>query len=243
VPLRDWFRAIFLHTQSGGISAARLSQVLSVTYKTAWLMGHKIRHAMSTMDSARKLKGLIRITPAKYGQAYNPTCFRHPQEHPVLIGAALLSNGQAKYVKIKQVMSENITNRTPGYIGVLKFLEEHAIRTAGEIVSDVGRPLGERSKMLAQLGKSAFHWLNATFRGIGPKHLQLYLDQYCFHENYRIGRLSIFDLGLSLCVKFAKITLRQLVERPSLAPVTAEYDRVMNMKRAARSRARKRVVS
>ncbi|WP_276356411.1 hypothetical protein [Cohnella caldifontis] len=232
MPLRKWFRAIFLYFQPGGISTVRLSRMLGITYKTAWLMGHKIRHAMSTKDSLRKLTGLIRITPGRYGRVYNPTAFRHPQEHPVLIGASLTANGQAKYVKIKQVMSEDILIRSAGYGGLMKFIKTHAKNEAGEIISDLNRPLGERSKLLSHLGKAAFNWLNGTFRGIGPKHLQLYLDQFCCYENSRTRRQEISNQGLAYCSEMKRITLRQLVARPALIPVTAEYDRVMRLERS-----------
>jgi hypothetical protein len=38
LPLVKWFQALELFLLPGGISTMRLSQVIRVTYKTAWLM-------------------------------------------------------------------------------------------------------------------------------------------------------------------------------------------------------------
>lgn len=53
VALRLWLQAIFLVAASKkGISANQLHRVLGVTLKTAWFMGHRIRHAMTGNDGS-----------------------------------------------------------------------------------------------------------------------------------------------------------------------------------------------
>lgn len=47
LPLSKWLAAIHLMCASKkGISAHQLHRMLGVTYKTAWFMAHRIRHAM-----------------------------------------------------------------------------------------------------------------------------------------------------------------------------------------------------
>ena len=49
IPLTKWWLATFLLCSSKkGISAHQLHRTLGVTYKTAWFMAHRIRHAMTT---------------------------------------------------------------------------------------------------------------------------------------------------------------------------------------------------
>ena len=51
VPLTKWLMAVHLLCASKkGISSHQLSRMLNVTYKTAWFMSHRIRHAMSAED-------------------------------------------------------------------------------------------------------------------------------------------------------------------------------------------------
>ena len=47
IPLNVWFQAVYLLCSSKkGMSAHQLHRMLSVTYKTAWFMAHRIREAM-----------------------------------------------------------------------------------------------------------------------------------------------------------------------------------------------------
>lgn len=48
LPMTKWLQAIFLMTASKkGVSAHQLHRTLEVTYKTAWFLAHRIRHAMA----------------------------------------------------------------------------------------------------------------------------------------------------------------------------------------------------
>ncbi len=51
LPLRKWFLAAYLvATHSNSISALQLQPKLGVSYKTAWLLLHKLRRAMVDPD-------------------------------------------------------------------------------------------------------------------------------------------------------------------------------------------------
>jgi transposase-like protein len=109
--LKKWLTAIFLISdQTRGISALALSQIINVTYKTAWLMLHKIRHAMSAHDDSLSLTGIIRVNSAFYGKPHNPSTFRHPKETPVLIGASMDEQDQPSSLKIKIVPDSDMSD-------------------------------------------------------------------------------------------------------------------------------------
>ncbi|WP_219637968.1 transposase [Cohnella sp. CFH 77786] len=235
LPLRSWFRAFYLHSQSSAVSALRLSEIIGVTYKTAWLLGHKIRHAMSRADERQLLGGLVRITPALYGRAHNSTIYRHPQEHPLLVGATINGEGIPETIKIKQVPSEDIVMRSASHNGVRNFQMKHVKPDATEIISDLGRSIRLRSNPLMRLGKMAATWLNATFKGIGPKHLQAYLDQYCYLTNQAILCTPSVSQCISLGTRFARITYRELVSRPSRIPVVKDYFQVLKTNKRKRA--------
>jgi transposase-like protein len=57
-PMRLWLQAIHLMCSSKkGISTRQLQRMLGVGMKTAWFMGHRIRHAMAPAASTGKLGG------------------------------------------------------------------------------------------------------------------------------------------------------------------------------------------
>ena len=63
VPISKWMMAIFLISSSKkGISSHQLHRMLKVTYKTAWFMAHRIRHAMGeTPNEGNKLNGIVEV--------------------------------------------------------------------------------------------------------------------------------------------------------------------------------------
>jgi len=70
--LLKWFWAIILViTDNRGISALDISRKISVSYKTAWGMLHKIRIAMGARDSIYHLAGLIQIDDAFFKGGVN----------------------------------------------------------------------------------------------------------------------------------------------------------------------------
>ena len=68
-PLRKWFWMIFLMSrQKSGVSMLSLQRMLKIkTYKTVWLMGHKIRKAMADRDAHWKLGGLVEMDDSYFG--------------------------------------------------------------------------------------------------------------------------------------------------------------------------------
>ena len=68
-PLSKWFWMIFLMgRQKSGISMLSLQRMLEIkTYRTVWVMGHKIRKAMQDRDAYYKLAGLIEMDDSYFG--------------------------------------------------------------------------------------------------------------------------------------------------------------------------------
>lgn len=59
-PLQKWFYAMYLFTTSRhGVPAKELQRQLSVTYKTAWRMGHEIRKYLAVVDGDDGLSGTV----------------------------------------------------------------------------------------------------------------------------------------------------------------------------------------
>jgi transposase-like protein len=68
LPLRLWFKAIYLVTQSKkGISSIELARRLGVTQTTAWVMKHKLAQVMLERNASKKLKGKVQMDDAYIG--------------------------------------------------------------------------------------------------------------------------------------------------------------------------------
>jgi len=212
-PLRLWFQALFLHARPRGISATRLAEMIGTTYKTAWLICHKIRHAMSTADTNELLDGIVRINCGAYGRPHNPTVFRHPQDQPLLAGASMGDNESFTYVKIKQVSDRFLIHDRITNGGKFHFIEQHVAPGAKEVHAIILKFSRDRYRPLIELCNRAANWINYTFSGIGPKHLQSYLDQFCFGFNNLDRTSHIFNDLLRNCVLSSVLTYPNLIRR------------------------------
>jgi transposase-like protein len=69
VPLSKWLMAIHLMSASKkGISAHQLHRMLGVTYRAAWFINHRLRHAMaSNADIFAKLSGTVEVDETYVG--------------------------------------------------------------------------------------------------------------------------------------------------------------------------------
>jgi transposase len=67
-PLQKWFYAMYLFTTTRhGVPAKELQRQLSVNYKTAWRMGHKIREYLGFVDGDAPLSGHIEADETMVG--------------------------------------------------------------------------------------------------------------------------------------------------------------------------------
>ena len=68
LPLRLWFLAMHFLTQSkNNVAALELMRHLGVSYRSAWLMKHKIMEVMYLRERTRKLTGRVEIDDAYLG--------------------------------------------------------------------------------------------------------------------------------------------------------------------------------
>jgi len=212
-PLRLWFQALFLHARPQGISALRLSAILGTTYKTAWLICHKIRHAMSKAESSSLLTGIVRVNCGVYGRPYNPTIYRHPQEHPVLIGATIDNDGQISRIRIKQISDEHLSYDRITPMGSHDFVQRHVASSVTDVHVVIQKFSRLRYWPLIQLCKRASNWLNYSFNGIGAKHLQSYLDQFCFGFNLQKDNANSLEVLFQYCASTRTLNYPTLISR------------------------------
>lgn len=209
-PLIRWFRAIFLLSRPDGISALRLSELISVTYKTAWLIAHKIRHAMSAADASVLLNGNVRLDHGHYGDSIYDDA-----RQPLLIGASLDEDGEPDYIKIKQPQPSHVSLQTRNVLpeGFRNFYEQHTALLEPIHV----RIYGKMHPALLQTVRELCAWLNNTFNGIGAKHLQNYLNEYTFRINRLNSGAPIFANAIAWCARTMVITYPRLTAfRPVL---------------------------
>ncbi|OIB01454.1 hypothetical protein AK95_28950 [Paenibacillus sp. LC231] len=222
-PLLTWFWAIFLVAHDKrGVSAVFLARELEISYPTAWLMLHKIRKAMGDRDAQYQLAGLVELDDAFFGA---PTeggkRGRGTDQTPVLVGVSLNKQGAPQYVKMQVI--PDVKGKT-----LVEFAKQH-IEPGSTISSDAYRSYNalaeeynhqpikfnvkdnpDHLKWLHTMISNAKAFIGGTFHGLDSKHLQSYLNEFCFRTNRRQFEGQLFNRLLAACLSTDTVTYGDL---------------------------------
>ncbi|MNH95681.1 ISXO2-like transposase domain protein [compost metagenome] len=212
--LSNWFLAIYL-VATEGTSASYFSKITGVTYKTSWLILTKIRYMLSQSDADTLLLGVVKVNAAYYGRPHNPSTQLHPQEHPVLIGSSMNDHGQLEYIKIKQVQPKHMRGKLVSNVGTKVFTQQHVDPWFSSLDYVTARFSPKRFHALLFTVAQANRWINDTFHGLGAKHLQAYLDEFCYRLNRDLDDTPILHHIFSLCTSTRTKNYSTLIQRPA----------------------------
>lgn len=208
-PIASWFLAISLHAAPNGINAKQLASTLSVTYKTAWLICHKIRFAMRCAETKLLLTGLVKIASGTCRNYYSGEYALkwHPRTQSLLIGASEPRQGFFHAIKIKLQNKQKLLHKYD--IPDLTDFIEHNIAKEARASSLKPRSVRDNNYAVRQVACAAERQIGQIYRGVSLKHLQSYLDQYCYIWNRKSS--DLFNQLLQDCVRTKTIIYRALI--------------------------------
>jgi transposase-like protein len=225
-PLLTWFWAIFLVAHDKrGVSAVFLARELEISYPTAWLMLHKIRKAMSDRDAHYQLAGLVELDDAFFGA---PTEGRKrgrgTDQTPVLVGVSLNKQGAPQYVKmqvIPDVKGKTLVEFAKLHIEPGSTISSDAYRSYNALAEEYDhQPIKfnvkdnpDHLKWLHTMISNAKAFIGGTFHGLDSKHLQSYLNEFCFRTNRRQFGGQMFNRLLTACISTDTITYGDLTAK------------------------------
>jgi len=101
LPLSRWFLAMQLLTQAkNNVSALELMRQLGVSYRTAWLLKHKIMEAMRQREEHRELDGRVEMDDAYLGGERSGGKVGRGSENKVPIVAAVQTTPQGRPIVV-----------------------------------------------------------------------------------------------------------------------------------------------
>ncbi len=198
IALHKWVYAIHLMCASKkGISSMQLKRVLGVSYKTAWFMSHRIRHAMAT-DATGPLG--MEGGPVEADETYWGTKKGHVAKggasHKHAIFTLVERSGHARSFHIA-----NVTGKT-----LKPIMQKHIAQNADLVTDDfplykyiardwnhatVNHSKGEYVRGAAHTNTVEGYFsilkrgLIGTFHSVSEQHLQRYVDEFDFRYNNR----------------------------------------------------------
>jgi len=230
LPLTLWFRAAWWVTsQKNGVSAMGLQRVLGLkSYKTAWTMLHKLRHAM-VRPGRDRLQGHVEVDEAFVGGEELGVHGRHTETKAMIAVAAEEDGrgiGRVRMRRIPDASAESLMPfiedsvepgsvvHTDGWLGYqpldgrdyrhrITFLKGNS-KTASELMP--------RVHLAVALLK---RWLLGTHQGgVSLEHLDAYLDEFTFRFNRRKSRSrgKLFYRLLEQAVAIEPIPYKSLVK-------------------------------
>ena len=218
--LRTWFALVFFVSHDKrGVSAKLMAKELEISYKTAWTNLHKIRKAMADKDAPYKLFGQVEMDDFYIGApTENGKRGRGTDKNQVLV--ALSKNAKGHPLHVKMEVIEDIKGTTVLEL-VTKWIEEQSViqtdaYSSFPIVQTKGYKLEaekfdhkkhpEHLKWMHRLISNFKAFVLGTFHGLDSRHLQSYLDEFCYRFNRRKFADQLFNRLLHACVSTETIT-------------------------------------
>ena len=208
-----------------GISMLSLQRMLKIkSYKTVWMMGHKIRKGMADRDAHYKLSGLFEMDDSYFGGS-KPGKQGRGALGKVKVIVSVENRGRkagfAKMSKVDSMSSDNIQGVAERHLG-----ETSLVKTDGWLAyrSALRRQNVEHGYIVVGSGKEAsklLPWVHTmlanikgnirgVYKGVANKHLQRYLDEFCYRFNRRFWEDQLFDRLLCSCLSTPTITFSEL---------------------------------
>ena len=227
LPLSVWFWAAYLMaTHSNGISALQLMKQLGLgSYKSAWLLAHKLRRAMVDPER-RPLAGLVEAdeTAIPFRSKDDPPAGGGGRSHQgklLIAGAVEVRNGKPGRLRLAAIADFSATSlhaflrhgvaggstaRTDGwsaYPGAPGLA--HEPHTIGNMAAHVVLPWIHRAFSNLKT------WALGVYHGLRKTHLQAYLDEFVFRFNRRRTRHAAFRTLLGIGLLTGPVTYKMLI--------------------------------
>jgi len=205
MPLELWFHAAYLVTTlTPGMSAIQFQRQAGIaSYKTAFLMLHKLRSAM-VRSGRDKLSGVVEADETYIGGPEPGKPGRGAAGKVLVAGAVDLRGRNANRIRLRVI--PDATQET-----LVGFIKENVEDGATVITDDwIGynrlTPEGYRHivspKELTHVHRAFSNlktWLKGTHHGrVSKQHLQAYLNEFTFRFNRRGTPMAAFQTALGL---------------------------------------------
>jgi len=224
IKLEKWFWAIyFIGRDKRGCSAMMLSKELEISYKAAWFMLHRVRKAMTDRNSKYLLAGVVELDDTYFGAPEKESKRgRGTSKVKVIVGLSINDKGHPRYLKMeivndlkKQTISEfaHLNIESGSTISSDAYRSYRNLQKEGyELVYKAFNPKEDPDhlKWLHSVVSNAKAFVAGTFHGLGDKHLQRYLDEFCYRFNRRFYGSELFNRVLFSCITSQKIIYTEL---------------------------------
>lgn len=230
LPVKTWFQAIWWITvQKNGVSALNFQKNIGLgSYRTSWLLFHKIRNAMVHADRTL-LQGEVEVDEAFIGGVRSGKRGRGAEGKQLIVIAAEFSGKSrigririqritdASAVSLQSFIVANVakgsTIHTDGwksYGSLEKLGYKHLPRKSASVHPD---------ELLPRINSVTAHlkrWLLGTLHGrLDPQHMTSYFEEFVFRFNRRTSKArgQLFQRVLENSIRVEPAPYRKIIAR------------------------------
>ena len=208
VPLHKWLLACYLMASSKkGISSKQLERMLSVTYKTAWFMSHRIREGMVTPHGGL-LGGNgkpVEVDETYWGNLGKQATGARGWAHKMKVFSLVEREGEKRSFHVTNVNTETLRPILKEQVNA----KTHLMTDEAKVYKPLGKDFAKHSSVNhsakeyvrgtvnTNTVESSFailkRGLYGTFHNVSEQHLQRYVAEFDFKWNNRAA-LGIDDI-------------------------------------------------
>ena len=190
IPLHKWLQAIHLLCSSKkGFSSHQLHRVLEVTYKTAWFLSHRVRHAMQGGELGSMggfgSSGIVEADETFVGRKKGVPV-RRAYHHKNAVMSLVERGGRIRNFHIERadaktvmgVIRENVAPEARIMTDEAKYYNQ----IGGEYVND-----DTHTNTLENFYSVFKRGMKGVYQHCSEKHLHRYVDEFGFRHNKRSG--------------------------------------------------------
>jgi hypothetical protein len=241
VPLVKWYWLIYhMAMDKTGVSISEMQRLLEIkSYKTAWLMAHKVRKAMKHRVARHSLVALVEIDHIFFAPGWIKAWPSARGKSKVLCAVFASRNSQGEliphFARMRHITGESTEAVVQDFMKTLdcdvhdgegKFVLEALRRNGWRPYrrNIAGRGVAQLRVIVSDCAGSSriLPWVHCLIsnvnavirgahRGVSEKHFQSYLGEICYRLNRRFLDNEIFDSLVEACLCTANLSYRQLV--------------------------------
>ncbi len=210
IPLNKWLVAIYLMCSSKkGVSAHQLHRMLSLSYKAAWFMCHRIRFAMEQSPMREKMFGIIEVDETYIGGKVRRGAFIREEErtgqrpawstHKAPVVSLVQRKGDVRSFHMRRVTEENIKDILKEHVSEHSAIITDEAKVYERLADDfashetINHAKGEYSRPREGVTTNTVEGffgllkrgINGVYHHVGENHLHRYLAEFDFRYNAR----------------------------------------------------------
>jgi len=219
--LRKAFSIVFImSTSSKGSSSLNMSKQLSINKDTAWLFMKKVRIAMES-SYQYPMNGNIEVDDIYVGGKEAGKRGRGSENKKQLV-VAIEKQGEwgirrAYAIKIKNSSAEELARIFEKHIDKSakirtdKWSGFKPLEKTYQITKEKSKP-GKNFQLMNRFVQGVQSWFRGIYHHVSDRHIQSYVNEYCFRFNRQNTKETIFNNLLKRMVSKPQITYTEIIQ-------------------------------